>query len=168
MRRDGAEVCHHELVEWIQRGLRFECQPDCGKCCTNDREGSVFVEPADIEALARKLSMTPRAFALAHTTREVGCDLELKKTSEGHCVFLDDRACTVHEAKPLQCRVYPFLPLDGFTPIESEFTWRYEKKFCPGIGKGRLYSKREIVAISRGRGEVRGFACEPRGTRRKK
>ena len=155
-------------MDWIKRGLRFECQPDCGKCCTNDREGSVFVEPPDLEALAKKLSMTPRALALAHTTREEGCDLELKKTAEGYCVFLSNRTCTVHEAKPLQCRVYPFLPLDGFTPVESAFTWRYEKKFCPGIGKGRLYSKREIVAISRGRGDVQGFACLSGETRRKK
>jgi Fe-S-cluster containining protein len=152
-------------VDWIKRGLRFECQPDCGKCCTSAREGSVFVEPADIEALARKLSLSPRAFVLAHTTREEGCDLELKKTPEGHCVFLVDRSCTVHDAKPLQCRAYPFLPLDGFTPVESAFTWRYEKKFCPGIGKGRLYSKREIVAISRGRGAVQGFGGGPASTR---
>jgi Fe-S-cluster containining protein len=155
-------------MDWIKRGLRFECQPDCGKCCTNDREGSVFVEPADIEALAKKLSMTPRAFALAYTTREEGCDLELKRTNEGHCVFLSDRTCRVHEAKPLQCRAYPFLPLDGFTPIESAFTWRYEKKFCPGIGKGRLFSKREIAAISRGRGFVQGFGCLSGDSGRKK
>ncbi|HEY7818593.1 MAG TPA: YkgJ family cysteine cluster protein [Vicinamibacteria bacterium] len=155
-------------MDWIRRGLRFECQPDCGKCCTNDREGSVFVEPADIETLARKLSMTPRAFALAYTVREEGCDLELRKTGEGHCVFLSDNRCRVHEAKPLQCRAYPFLPLDGFTPIESAFTWNYEKKFCPGIGKGPLYSKREIAAVSRGRGDVRGYACAKREARRKK
>lgn len=162
-------MCNHSRdVDWIKRGLRFECQPDCGKCCTNDREGSVFVEPADIEALAKKLSMSQQAFARAYTTREEGCDLELKKTPEGHCVFLVDRACTMHEAKPIQCRAYPFLPLDGFTPVESAFTWGYEKKFCPGIGKGRLYSKREIAAISRGRGFVQGFACQAGETKRKK
>jgi hypothetical protein len=155
-------------VDWIKRGLRFECQPDCGKCCTNEREGSVFVEPADIEALAKKLSLTARAFALAYTVREEGSDLELKKTAEGQCVFLENRACTVHEAKPLQCRAYPFLPLDGFTPIESRFTWSYEKKFCPGIGKGRLYSKREIAAVSRGRGGVQGFGCASGQAKRKK
>ncbi len=126
------------------------------------------MEPADIEAMAKKLSITPRAFALAYTTREEGCDLELRKTAEGHCVFLSKGACTVHEAKPLQCSAYPFLPLDGFTPVESAFTWRYEKKFCPGIGKGRLYSKREIAAISRGRGLVQGFGRASGGSERKK
>lgn len=144
-------------MDWIERGLRFECQPDCGKCCTNLREGSVFLEPQDIEALSKKLRISPREFVAAYTTREEGGDIELAKEDSGDCVFLVDRACTVHDAKPLQCWAYPFLPLDGFTPIESPFTWRHEKKFCPGIGKGRLYSKREIVAISRGGGGVDGF-----------
>jgi hypothetical protein len=155
-------------VEWIKRGLRFECQPNCGKCCTSEREGSVFVEPADIEALAKKLSMTARTFARTYVVREEGSDLELRKTGDGDCVFLENRTCAVHDAKPLQCRAYPFLPLDGFTPIESPFTWRHEKTFCPGIGKGPLHSRREIAAVSRGRGYVPGFACAPPRKRRRK
>jgi uncharacterized protein len=144
-------------MNWIRRGLRFECQPDCGKCCTNAREGSVFLEPEDLESLAGKLEMPVRRFVARFTTREEGSELELAKTPAGECVFLVDRCCTVQDAKPIQCRTYPFLPLDGFTPVESEFTWRHEKKFCPGIGKGPLYPKKTIVAISRGRGSVGGF-----------
>jgi hypothetical protein len=144
-------------VEWIRRGLRFECQPDCGKCCTSAREGSVFLEPSDLEALARKVGLSVRRFVSRYTWREEGGDLELRKTPSGDCVFLVDRACSVHDAKPLQCAAYPFLPLDGFTPVESPYTWRYEKKFCPGIGKGPLFPKKFIVAISRGRGRVDGF-----------
>lgn len=142
---------------WIRRGLRFACQPDCGKCCTTDeRDGSVFLEPGDIERLARHLGMTPRAFVSKHTFSECG-EIELAKNDEGSCCFLDHERCSVYEARPQQCRTYPFLPLDGFTPIESQYTWRYEKKFCPGIGKGRLYSKDEIVSIMRGRADVDGF-----------
>jgi Fe-S-cluster containining protein len=92
-----------------------------------------------------------------YTTSEDGGEIELARTAEGSCVFLVDRKCTVYESKPLQCSVYPFFPLDGFTPIESAYTWRHEKKFCPGIGKGRLFPKRTIVAISRGRGKVEGY-----------
>jgi Fe-S-cluster containining protein len=121
------------------------------------REGSVFLEPADIESLARKLEISEHRFVRKFTTREEGSEIELAKSPEGDCVFLVDRRCTVHDAKPLQCRAYPFLPLEGFTPVESPYTWRYEKKFCPGIGKGPLYPKKTIVAVSRGRGRVRGF-----------
>jgi len=142
---------------WIRRGLRFECQPDCGKCCTHDeREGSVFLEPGDIDRLAKHLGVRTQAFASKHTTNDYG-DIELAKKKDGSCRFLENANCTVYEARPLQCRAYPFFPLDGYTPIESRYTWRYEKKFCPGIGKGRLYKKAEIAAIMRGRADVIGF-----------
>ena len=144
-------------MEWILRGLRFECQPDCGKCCSNAREGSVFLEAEDVTRLAAHLSISPGRFVQEFTSVEAGADRELAKAADGGCVFLVERSCTVQEAKPLQCRAYPFLPLDGYTPIESPYTWRYEKGFCPGIGKGRLYRKSEIAAISRGRGSVGGF-----------
>lgn len=144
-------------MEWIRRGLRFECQPECGACCTADaREGSVFLEPDDIARLSKFLKLTERAFVREHTRNEEG-ELGLAMSESGNCRFLEGGRCTVHEARPLQCRTYPFLPRDGFTPIESPYTWRYEKKFCPGIGKGRLYRKTEITAIMRGRVDVGGF-----------
>ncbi len=147
-------------LTWIRRGLRFECQPDCGKCCTQqEREGSVFLEPEDIERLAKHLGMTSRAFATEYTTSDYG-ELELAIVENGDCRFLDLGRCTVYEARPSQCRTYPFLPLDGYTPIEAPNTWRYEKKFCPGIGKGRLFKKEEITAILRGRDHVAGFDDE--------
>ena len=145
-------------MEWIRRGLRFECQPDCGNCCTGGaREGSVFLEPGDVERLAASLKLTREAFVREHTRSEDG-ELALSMRESGDCRFLSDGKCDVYDARPLQCRTYPFLPVDGFTPIESPYTWRYEKKFCPGIGKGRLYRKDEITDISRGRVDVGGFS----------
>ena len=147
------------MTDWIRRGLRFECQPDCGKCCTNEaREGSVFLEAFDVERLARRLGITPQAFAAELTTGEDD-ERELAQR-DGACVFLEEGRCTVYEDRPIQCRVYPFFPLDGFSPIESEYTWRYEKRFCPGIGKGRLYRKAEIEERLRGRLDVAGFDSE--------
>jgi Fe-S-cluster containining protein len=144
-------------LDWIRRGLRFECQPDCGLCCTAEtREGSVFLEREDLERLAGFWNLTPRAFAQKYCVDEYG-ELALAMQDNGSCHFLEHGECTVYEARPLQCRTYPFLPLDGFTPIASPYTWRYEKKFCPGIGKGRLYRKEEIRDITRGRSDVNGF-----------
>lgn len=145
-------------MEWIRRGLRFECQPECGQCCTSElREGSVFLEPHDIEPLSSFLQITPRELVRQYTVDEYG-ELALKMGEDGSCGFLREGRCSVHEARPLQCRTYPFLPEDGFTPIESPYTWRHEKKYCPGIGKGRLYHKDEIANITRGRNDVDGFA----------
>ena len=144
-------------MDWIRRGLRFECQPECGRCCTGDsREGSVFLEPDDIERLAGFFNVTLHAFLRDHTVDEDG-ERALAVTASRDCRFLTAGQCTVYEARPVQCRTYPFLPADGFTPIASSYTWRYEKKFCPGIGKGKLYRKEEIARIARGRTEATGF-----------
>jgi Fe-S-cluster containining protein len=144
-------------MDWIKRGLRFECQPDCGKCCTNAREGSLFLEPQDIARLAKHLGVTERELVKKQAVVHDDGEIELGKAPNGDCVFLEGSKCTVYEARPLQCRVYPFFPLDGYTPIESPYTWQFEKSFCPGIGKGRLYRVGEIRAITRGKAEVTGF-----------
>ena len=145
-------------MRWIRRGLRFECQPECGRCCTGDaRAGSVFLEAEDVDRLAAFLKLSRSVFMREHTRRQDD-ELALVMQESGDCRFLKNDRCAVYDARPLQCRTYPFLPCDGYTPIESSYTWRYEKKFCPGIGKGRLYRKDEIVSISRGKSDVRGFS----------
>lgn len=146
------------LTDWIRRGLRFECQPECGQCCTSElREGSLFLEPDDLGRLARHLGLTERDFVRRYTVDEGEGELELAMDGDGSCPFLERALCRVYEVRPLQCRTYPFLPRDGFTPVESSYTWRYEKQFCPGIGQGRLYTKEEIRDIMRGRKDVSGF-----------
>lgn len=144
-------------MDWIKRGLRFECQADCGKCCSNAREGSVFLESLDIERLAAHLAIRERELVTDYALVHDDGDIELGKALGGGCVFLEGARCSVYEARPLQCRVYPFFLLEGYTPIESPYTWRFEKTFCPGIGKGRLYRRSEILAISRGKRDVAGF-----------
>ncbi len=116
----------------------------------------MFLEPNDVERLARYLGVAPREFARHYTADEFG-ELALVMGDDGSCRFLQAGRCGVHEARPLQCRAYPFLPEDGFTPVESPYTWRREKEFCPGVGKGRLYRKEEIAGIMRGRKDVGGF-----------
>jgi hypothetical protein len=116
----------------------------------------VFLEPEDIERLASHLRLRPRELVRRHIVDEHG-ELALNLGADGNCPFLRDGRCGVHPARPLQCRTYPFLPEDGFTPVASAYTWRYEKKYCPGIGKGRLYRKKEIALIMRGRQDVGGF-----------
>jgi len=116
----------------------------------------VFLEAEDLERLAGFWNLTPQAFARKYCVDEYG-ELALAMDDSGSCQFLERGGCTVYEARPLQCHTYPFLPHDGFTPIASPYTWRYEKKYCPGIGKGRLYRKEEIRDITRGRVDVNGF-----------
>ncbi|MDP6388243.1 MAG: YkgJ family cysteine cluster protein, partial [Candidatus Pacebacteria bacterium] len=60
-----------------------------------------------------------------------------------HCPFLKDGQCIVYDARPTQCRTWPFWP-DNMNPS----TWKKEiESYCPGIGKGKLYSTEEIDVI---------------------
>lgn len=56
------------------------------------------------------------------------------------CCFLINNKCTIYEARPLQCRTWPFWPENM-----KQTTWKKEiKPYCPGIGKGKFFSNSEI------------------------
>ncbi len=58
----------------------------------------------------------------------------------------------MYQHRPLQCRSYPFWSGN----LTSRDTWERLKLSCPGVGRGRLHSKREIEAWLR-RAENRRF-----------
>ncbi|MHC2070763.1 YkgJ family cysteine cluster protein [Bremerella sp. T1] len=124
---------------WYQDGLQFECT-QCGGCCTGG-PGYVWVNAAEIAALAEVTDMTIEQFESVYV-REVGLRKSLKEYSTGDCVFLDteSKGCTVYSARPRQCRTWPFWDSN----IKSPEDWQDTCDFCPGSGKGRLYSLDEI------------------------
>lgn len=60
--------------------------------------------------------------------------LRFRKPAGGQCHFLTSEGCSIHPAKPTQCRLYPFWP----ELVEDRKAWRAEASECPGIGKGEL------------------------------
>ena len=60
--------------------------------------------------------------------------LRLRKPLDSQCHFLSEAGCSIHPAKPTQCRTYPFWP----ELVESRAAWTEEAKMCPGIGRGEL------------------------------
>ena len=58
-------------------------------------------------------------------------------------MFLKKGRCSVYKARPAQCRTCPFWA-ENMTPLK----WENDvASYCPGIGKGRLYTSREIDDI---------------------
>jgi Fe-S-cluster containining protein len=111
--------------------MRFACQSGCTKCCS--RGGSVYLTEADLLAAAAFLGMTPAAFEKEYVVRFRHV-LRLRKPPRGqrNCRFLKADGCSIHPAKPTQCRTYPFWP----SLVASNAAWTLESTFCPGIGKG--------------------------------
>lgn len=124
---------------WYRRGLKFQCT-QCGDCCTG-APGYVWVNKEEIANLARQMALGIDQFERLYV-RRVGIRKSLKELPNGDCVLFcsDSRGCTVYEARPRQCRTWPFWSSN----LRTQNAWRETCAICPGSGKGRLYTLAEI------------------------
>ena len=91
---------------WEKEPLRFECQPDCFKCCT--KPGIVYFDREDIRKAAAYLDFSVAEFKKTFLMRSDG-EWILEVGENGTpCSFLTDKGCGIHDAKPKQCYSYPF------------------------------------------------------------
>ncbi len=111
--------------------LRFECQPGCTVCC--DQSGYVYLSEDDLKRAAKFIGMTPADFEKKYVYR-TRRQLRLRKPRDKQCPFLLENGCSIHPAKPTQCRTFPFWP----ELVENPHAWKIASRFCPGIGKGPL------------------------------
>ena len=111
--------------------MRFECQPGCINCCT--QKGWVYLTEEDIARAAAFLKMKPAAFEKRYVYRTRN-QRRLRMAAASQCPFLLASGCSIHPAKPTQCRIFPFWP----ELLESRREWHKTAHYCPGIGKGEL------------------------------
>lgn len=125
---------------WFHEGLRFECS-ECGDCCTG-APGFVWVTRDEIELLAAELNLPPAEFERQYV-RKVGIRKSLIEYPNGDCVFFDTaaRKCSVYQARPKQCRTWPFWQSN----VSSEKAWKQTCEVCPGSGQGKLHSVDQIL-----------------------
>ena len=125
--------------DWYSKGLLFECS-QCGDCCTG-AEGYVWVNQAEIDAMAARMQITPELFE-EQFVRRVGVRRSLTERPGGDCVLLDaeTRGCTVYEDRPRQCRTWPFWNSN----LKSEAAWDEAAESCPGCNKGDLVPLEKI------------------------
>jgi|TARA_B110000495_G_scaffold132768_1_gene115996 Fe-S-cluster containining protein len=148
-KKDGKEMSSQPSVTedsdqkttWYSDGLRFECT-QCGDCCSGE-PGYVWVEEAEIAAMATELDMPIDAFERKFI-RNLGFDKSLIEYSDGDCILLDPktRKCTVYGARPIQCRTWPFWDSN----LNERKDWKATCEVCPGAGKGKLYTFDQIEA----------------------
>jgi len=65
--------------------------------------------------------------------------LSLREKSNFDCIFWN-AGCTVYDARPLQCRVFPFWDM----VVASPEAWETAGRGCPGINTGELRAREEI------------------------
>lgn len=115
----------------MEDGLRFRCIPGCTNCCRV--QGYVYITEADLLRAAAFLHLNPARFEELYVvrTRHV---LRLRKPRGEQCHFLEANGCSIHPAKPTQCRTYPYWP----ELVEHRERWNEASGTCPGIGTGPL------------------------------
>ena len=132
---------------WYGEGLRFQCL-QCNACCGGE-PGYVWVDRAEIADMADVIGISPEQFAYRYC-RRVWWRLSLRERPNGDCIMLTPQGCRVYEARPSQCRTWPFWSDNVDTPQH----WEQVRERCPGAGQGRLYSPSEIEQIADGEEET--------------
>ena len=138
--------------EWYEPGLKFECTM-CGACCSGG-EGVVHFTDEEGEVIAKRLGMSVAQFREKFTRMTpLGQSLNEVMTKHGlDCVFLDratmpgKAVCSLYEARPTQCRTFPFWPEHIRTPR----AWRELGHACEGVGRGVVVPI-EAIRIDRDR-----------------
>lgn len=88
----------------------------------------MYVNYRERQALADFLGVDLAKFNKTYTRLEESGHRNLRFV-DGHCIFLDGATCTVHDAKPVQCRTWPFWD----ELLESPEAYRaHVLDFCPG------------------------------------
>jgi Fe-S-cluster containining protein len=115
----------------MAEALRFECQPGCTECCR--QKGWVYLTEADLKRAAEFLGITARAFERKYVYRTIN-KIRLRVPAASTCHFLVEGGCSIHPAKPTQCRIFPYWP----ELVASRREWAKTARYCPGMGKGPL------------------------------
>ena len=129
---------------FYEDGLKFQCQGS-GNCCTSHGEfGFVFLTLEDRRRFAKHLNISTAAFTRQYCDIKDGVWHLKEDPKQPDCMFLKNKRCSTYEARPTQCRTWPFWP-----EVLNPKSWKKEvASFCPGIGKGTLWSKEQIEVIA--------------------
>lgn len=84
----------------------FKCT-GCGDCCR--WSGSVLLTDRDIANIATLLGLPELEFIDRHTRIAPNrIQLALLDQEDDQCAFLENNRCTIYEARPQQCRTFPY------------------------------------------------------------
>ena len=124
-----------------ENGLNFECQR-CSFCCGHS-PGFVYLSWHDLDLLCSHFNMNREDFVEKYcrwADYYYGAKVLSLLEKKNYDCILWEKGCSAYEARPVQCRTYPFWSW----MIKDAKMWAECAKDCPGMNKGRLWTKEEI------------------------
>jgi len=139
-----------ENLQNIIKEIGFTCSL-CGRCCTKEYNGHVFLLSADARALK---TFAPDALEPApdypYSDKEGNFYVSgyaLKTKENGDCIFLENNRCTIYDKRFTICRLYPYM-LHREKDESGHIDWR----MISGLGEHGTYendiSDEESAAIA--------------------
>lgn len=122
-----------------QNGISFSCT-QCSYCCRHE-PGFVFLYEKDLPNISKKLNLDDESFIKKYC-RWVDLNdgyeyLSLVETKNYDCIFWNG-ACSIYEARPLQCKAFPFW-VDALNSIDS---WAIITADCKA--KIKIYESEQV------------------------
>lgn len=102
----GLYMKNNEMILMALQTI-FKCK-NCGNYCKNEKAINICQE--DIKKMAKYMKMSYKKFRINYVRSE-GDKLFIKNSEP--CIFYDDNKCTIYEARPLICRMYPYITMNS-------------------------------------------------------
>ncbi len=124
--------------------LRFECNR-CGLCCgdTAQKTRHILLLKGEAERIAQETGRQIAEFCV-EVDGKYPYVYEMKKSSEGKCVFLKDNQCSIYPLRTLVCMFYPFELKFNEDKEVYDFDFTVE---CPAINQGKPLSKADFKKL---------------------
>ena len=130
--RFRAWLKRHNFVERRLKGIaqEIEAQIDCTACANCCRVATTQVTERDAERLARFLRVKLSVFLRDYTveTKDEG---RILNRNENGCVFLEGNLCSVYEARPRTCELFPHLVKGNGSLLSRLWHMPDRAVYCP-------------------------------------
>ena len=103
---------------------------DCTSCANCCRVATTQVSERDVERLAKFLGMRVPEFINTYT-EETADEGRILKREENGCVFLNGTLCSVYEARPHTCELFPHLVKGNGSFISRMWQMADRAVYCP-------------------------------------
>lgn len=103
---------------------------DCTACANCCRVATTQITDRDAERLARYLGLRLAEFLSGYTVEDAEEGRILKRNDDG-CIFLEGNLCSVYEARPQTCELFPHLVKGNGSLVSRMWHMPDRAVYCP-------------------------------------